>query len=220
MKPKATAAVAVIVAMTLAMKRLTIVGNAPLSRDLSAFVDQSDLVLRIGWPRTWGGESGSRFDIWVLQNGKGGRGYVESRCFLACPFRDLAREIWFPRALGLHNRIPLHPSYGGCVVDAALDDISLEILKANDLRQPWIRLDEAFYARCISQLFDLSNPDCVVLMPSTGFLAAHYVFETMPDYRLTMVGFSFEGWPGHPWTLEQAHIASLASQGRLEFIPA
>ena len=89
-----------------------------------------------------------------------------------------------------------------------------------DLRQPWIRLDEAFYGRCISQLFDLSNPDRLVLMPSTGFLAVHYVLEAMPDYRLCMVGFSFEGWPGHPWTLEQAHIASLASQGRLEFIPA
>jgi hypothetical protein len=201
------------------MSHITIVGNAPLAKDLSLFVNSSDIVVRFNWPATWAGNSGTRFDIWVIANGRGGRKFVEQQTFIDAAFKHLPGQIWFPRALGLHKSIPLNPLYGGALgVDPESEDVAREILSANELPQPYLHFNESFYSRCIRSLYDNDCPHCYIQMPSAGFMATQYVLENMPDDRLSLIGFGFEGWAGHPWELERSKIKSLANQGVLELI--
>jgi hypothetical protein len=198
---------------------ITVVGNASLSSDLSSLVNSSDVVVRFNWPATWGGDSGTRFDLWVIANGRAGRKFVSQRPFRNSAFKHLPAQIWFPRALGMHRQLPLNPAYGGALAaDPESVDVGKEILSANGLRQPCLRFDEKFYSYCIRQLYgdDFSNQ--IILMPSSGFMATQYILQSMSYDRLTLVGFGFEGWPGHPWELERSKIMTLADQGALEFI--
>lgn len=202
------------------MKRIVLVGNAELCLDYAPFVDDSDLVIRFNLPATWGAGSGKRFDIWVIANGKGGRHFARQQSFANSPFRDLAREIWFPRPLGVHRTISLDPNFGGHEHDLpAAEDAGNLILRRNHLRQPVQRFWSDFYLRCIGKLYALADAGTTVLMPSAGFLATHYVLEEQTDAEIFLIGFTFKGWAGHPWQLEENNIQSLQANGRLRLLP-
>jgi hypothetical protein len=201
--------------------RVAVVGNGAVSSDESSLVDASDLVVRFNWPATWAGNSGTPFDIWVIANGRAGRTFAVKRTFVDAPFKHLPRQIWFPRALGLHNNLPLHPAYGGALgVDAETEDVGNEILHANSLRQPCVRFDANFYSSCIRQLYGDDHSSRYILMPSAGFMATMYVLQNIPFSKLILVGFGFRGWAGHPWDLERSRIQSLEHEGALCLIPS
>jgi hypothetical protein len=201
------------------MKQVAIIGNAELQQDYADLVDSSDLVIRFNTPLSWAHKSGRRFDIWVLANGKGGQRFADAQLFRSAPYRDLPDEIWFPRPLALHRSLPLHPMYGGDRVSEGMDiDYGDSILLANNLSQPILRLDTGCYQRCFDRLYPASVANSYVLMPSAGFIVTHYVLEQMPDTHVLLIGFTFQGWPGHPWLLEQENIVAMHQQGRLQLL--
>ena len=199
------------------MRSVVIVGNAPLGEDRSALVDRSDFVVRFNVPRTWGAESGTRFDAWVLANGRAGRHFVRRAPFLDAPYRDLPREVWFPRAVEVHRE--LREAHEGDFVESlAAEDVSARILRRNRLRQPCLHFDAAFYRRCLGCLGEEGGLPDPTMIPSAGFLATRHVLERMPESRVTLIGFTFEGWPGHPWAQEARHVRGLAAAGRLTLL--
>ena len=47
-------------------------------------------------------------------------------------------------------------------------------------------------------------------MPSTGMIAYDWLLQRLkPEDTITIEGFSFEGWPGHPWAIESQLIRSM-----------
>ena len=47
-------------------------------------------------------------------------------------------------------------------------------------------------------------------MPSTGMIAYDWLLQRLkPDDHLTVAGFTFEGWPGHPWEIERELVLSV-----------
>ena len=47
-------------------------------------------------------------------------------------------------------------------------------------------------------------------MPSTGMIAYDWLLQRLkPDDYLTVAGFTFEGWPGHPWEIERGLVLSV-----------
>lgn len=200
------------------MNRVVVVGNGGISRDLSPFVDGSDFVVRFNRPASWGGLGGSRFDAWVIANGRGGCAFARQRSFADSPFRDLPSVIWFPRPLASHRQLPLDPAYGGArISDPVDDDVSLNIIESNNLRQTCLCFGKDFYLRCILKLYDLRAAQ-YVLMPSSGYIAINYVIETMPAADIFLLGFDFQGWDGHPWALEKESVRLMASQGIVTII--
>jgi hypothetical protein len=200
------------------MTEAVIVGNAALGVDRSALVDGADFVVRFNVPRTWGAESGTRFDAWVLANGRAGLHFARQALFLDAPYRDLPREIWFPRAVEVHREL-LDAHAGGFAGSLAHDDVSARILRRNRLVQPSLHFDADFYRRCLACLGEEGGLPDPTMIPSAGFLATRHVLETMPGSRVTLIGFTFEGWPGHPWAQEARHIRRLAAAGRLTLLP-
>jgi len=58
------------------------------------------------------------------------------------------------------------------------------------------------------QMLRLGMPEAA--MPSTGMIAYDWLLRQLkPDDRLTIEGFTFEGWPGHPWEIERELILSV-----------
>jgi hypothetical protein len=47
-------------------------------------------------------------------------------------------------------------------------------------------------------------------MPSTGMIAYDWLLQRLkPEDTITVEGFSFEGWAGHPWAIESRLIRSM-----------
>ena len=47
-------------------------------------------------------------------------------------------------------------------------------------------------------------------MPSTGMIAYDWLLRKLkPEDTLTVEGFTFEGWSGHPWEIESQLIRSV-----------
>jgi len=196
---------------------VVIVGNAPVTRDHAALVDGADLAVRFNVPATWGAGTGRRFDAWVIANGGAGRAFARKRPFAAAPYRDLPSEVWFSRALGVHADLrSAHPE--GRLQPRSERDWAARIVEANGLSQPWRRFDAPFYHRCLARLRETDPGLEPTLIPSAGFMAVNHVLETRPDAAVALVGFTFQGWPGHPWAVEETFMRREAAAGRLTLV--
>lgn len=191
--------------------KVVLVGNAPLTRDHSGFVDAADFVVRFNLPASWGREGGTRFDAWVIANGNGGRQFAVKRSFAEAPYRDLPSEIWFPRAVEVHRRLR-EGRAESFLSERSERDLAQRILRANRLRQRWRRFDAGFYWRCLERLGAERDP---TMVPSAGFMATNHVLERFEGGEITLVGFTFQGWEGHPWRLEEAFVQRMAAEGAL-----
>ncbi len=123
----------------------------------------------------------------------------------------------FPRAVEVHEELRARAP-DGYVKPAAERDISGRILRRNRLRQPATHFDADFYRRCLACLQEGDDPADPGMFPSAGFMALRHVLERMEGARATLIGFTFQGWKGHPWAQEAAYVRRLAGDGRLELI--
>jgi hypothetical protein len=201
------------------MMRTVIVGNAPVTRDHAALVDGGDRVVRFNVPATWDHGTGRRFDVWVIANGGAGRRFARQRPFAGAPYRALPAEIWFPRLPGVHGMLRASRP-DGLLTARSERDFAEAIVRENGLTQPWRRLDPEFYRRCLDLLRAIDAKVDPTSIPSAGFMALNQVFELWPDDAVTLVGFTFQGWPGHPWAIEETFVRRAEAAGRLTLVPS
>jgi hypothetical protein len=200
------------------VRRVVLVGNAPLTRDHSAMVDAADFVVRFNEPRSWGERGGTRFDAWVIANARGGRRFVRQRTFAEAPYRDLPAEIWFPRAAEVHGR--LRAMGAGFLREDSERDLSRRILRANGLQgRTVVRFDAAFYWSCLERLQE-DGEEGPLLIPSAGFMATNYALARFDSAAVALVGFTFQGWEGHPWRREEAFVRRMERAGTLRLLPS
>lgn len=194
--------------------KICLVGNAPLKADQSAIVDRNDMVVRFNRPRTLGGKSGEKFNIWVIANLHGGRKFYLKQRFLRAPYKNTPKQIWFPRDGSVHDELNngIHAPYE----DLSTIDCGDRIKGFNALRQPTLRFDRDFYWRCLQNL-GYSPSSAKIKIPSAGFMALCFVQERYPDAEISMVGFGFKGWHGHPWKREKRYTLSLHGKGKLHY---
>jgi hypothetical protein len=199
--------------------QVVIVGNAPVTRDHAALVDEADRVIRFNVPATWDKGTGRRFDVWVIANAAAGRFFARQRPFVAAPYRTLPTEVWFPRAVDVHRDLRVTQP-DGYLKPLAEQDFAERIMRNNGLRQPWLRFDAAFYRRCLDRLRAIDPDVDPTSIPSAGFMALNRVLETGSDAEVSLVGFTFQGWHGHPWSIEEAFVQREARAGRLTLVPS
>jgi hypothetical protein len=199
--------------------RVVLVGNAPVTRDHGPMVDAADLVVRFNEPATWANGTGRRFDVWVIANGRAGSNLAARRPFAEAPYRDLPSEIWFPVSTEVHaelrQRFP-----NGFLKPASEHDTADDILSANGLGQPARHLGADNYRRAFALLRDVDPHLQPTRVPSAGFVTAVHFLESRPEAALTLVGFTFRGWPVHPWAVEEVFVRRAAEAGRLTLLPA
>ncbi len=200
---------------------MAIIGNAPLRKDLSGFIDACDLVLRFNEGKNHGANSGRKADILCIGNsGAPARRLINNRAIRNAFFYDSMSEVWFPRDSGIHKK------YGQTAETESFltvyDDLADELIASNELSGFTIRhfsgeLNEIVFRKLKEQA--LQPFEC----PSTGFLAVEYILNEprFVGYEKVLIGFSFQGYRGHPWKAEQ-RIVQGYSESRTDFkiIPA
>lgn len=191
--------------------RMIILGNAPMQMDMSDYIDSSDLVVRFNECQNYGMGTGHKTDILCINNfGQPAEEWVKYKTISKLPFINQVSEIWFPRTESILEHRKTVP-------DRHFDqlrfrDLSADLIASNHLaNKSIVRFSDTLNAEVLSALKRLSSEE--FREPSTGILAIAHVL-TAPTYsklQKVILGFTFEGWKGHPWAGERALVESYAT---------
>lgn len=215
--------------------KVALVGNAPLGDDRGRAIDACDLVVRFNDARGFGAEAGSRVDdLFLVNRGGAPAEWLEDPALAARPAIASARRIV----------LPLHPDSvfldtrrgaGGDVHRDDADHTGALLARLARADREVLALDARHHERCCRALGLVPAPgarsgagpgdardrlpDDALHRPSTGFVALVWYLRTLPAHaRLALHGFTFEGWPGHPWRRERERVAAEALGGRIELV--
>lgn len=220
------------------MKTAVIVGNAPLKYNFSEFIDSSDCVVRFNDCKNYGGHSGNKTDILILNN-SGDPEYYRTLSDLlkprtrkeverSMPYVARANQVWFvrpPSALlsgFIRERIPDSSPFKESELrqNRHQRDLAAEIAQALCIPREKIRPLRAldFYTALWDKLLTYGTTEAVA--PSTGMLGVEMVLSDpqFGGYRKFVTGFNWEMWPGHPGELERRMITHYSDQGQLTFV--
>ncbi|MDD2662764.1 MAG: hypothetical protein PHD19_03285 [Dechloromonas sp.] len=187
--------------------RMVILGNAPMKFDMTQYVDASALVVRFNECGNYAKGTGTKADILCLNNfGKPAEQWITRKTIQKLPFISSVDEIWIPRVADilLTHRIAYKELTGDRHFDKdKFRDLSNELISSNGLGEKKIvRFSEELNKEVLDNLKSLSPVD--FREPSTGILAISHVLSEgrFSGYDKIILGFTFEGWKGHPWSGE------------------
>lgn len=200
-------------------KRLVIVGNAtnvtsgPIQpkqtiRFLNKFINQADIIIRMNNIKNIGVKGiGSRTNILAIMN-TGKPKYLMNNKFPQLILKDLEEILFVVPPEEIDSITPSKNSNHGI-------QFADKILK----HQGWCDMRASFtdYDQML-QLFEklkfISGRD---FMASTGLRVIEHVLsqQRFHDYKIYLVGFSFEGWSGHAFEAERAYVQELLDKKNL-----
>ena len=186
------------------MRKLAIVGNAPLEKGQAAIIDACEWVVRFNEWKNHRGDSGQRVDVLCVTNtGNPAEIFIRDRLIGSAPFLSHVSEIWFPRDFPAHQQQARQ--FDRTYPDRKLLDRSDEIVASNQLHEKRI---VRFSSELNQQVFAALRARSATpfLCPSTGALTIAHGLEDprFAGYEKLLFGFGFQGWHGHPWEAEKA----------------
>ena len=199
---------------------MAIIGNAPLQTDLSEFIDACDLVLRFNECRNYGIHSGRKIDILCINNtGAPARRIVDGTMIRSASYYNSISEVWFPRNAEIHRKYVQAVEPPSPLIEYV--DWTEELIVSNELAGVTTR---RFPGELYEMVFHKLKKKMLgpFVSPSTGFLAIEYVLSEprFSGYEIILIGFSFQGWVGHPWKTEHKILRGYArSRPNFRIIP-
>lgn len=194
--------------------KVALVGNGPVAQDYSAIIDSCDVVVRVNMCSTYGGNTGTRLDVLALCNT--GVAAVHVMNPRSNHFIGRAPEIWLSRNPCLYNEMRLH--FRGQMAEQFFEEYSW-VVTGPAFKGKVIRaMDYTLGATLFEKLGKLQGQPFV--MPSTGIRLLEELIQS-PDLlpqrpsMVYVVGFTHEGWPGHPWAAERALVDQYVAEGRV-----
>ena len=213
------------------MKSLVIVGSAPLHIDCLKFIDSCDCVVRFNDCKNFGGNSGTRTDILVL-NCTGGENVKAFRKLLQprsdselaeeLPFVVSASEVWFSRP----NPADLRRYYlsedvadelrSKAVFEKSIDARYRFGALVETLRIPENKIrsiTEPLYVSVWEKLTQIG--EMADQVPSTGMIGIEMLLNDprFNEYQKFICGFGWKGWSGHSWKLEKKLVKTYLKSG-------
>lgn len=198
--------------------RMIILGNAPMKFDMAQYVDASALVVRFNECGNYAKGTGTKTDILCLNNfGKPTAQWIARKTIQKLPFISRVDEIWIPRVADilLTHRIAYKKITGDRHFnEKKFRDLSAELISSNELgNKKIVRFSQELNEDVLDNLKRLSLVD--FREPSTGILAISHALsdERFAAYDKIILGFTFEGWKGHPWSGEQLLVKKYMEEG-------
>lgn len=198
-------------------RRIVIVGNGAIPQGLAATIDAADIVIRFNGCRS-AGAGGVKTDIIAVCNtGRpaldmlGGGRWKDSETVRQ------AGEIWCVRSSDVFAamRAPLAVSHPD--LDDFCDDYTdgFEAFAAATGRR--LRVIPAALHRAVDAGLAAFDPAPYVV-PSSGLVAIAHALENLAEERdrVSIAGFSHEGWEWHPFAAERRWVDALVTAGRLD----
>jgi hypothetical protein len=192
-------------------RRMIILGNAPLKKNMSDYIDASALVVRFNECKNLGRKVGMKTDFLCINNlDRPANRYIRKQLIKKLPFIDSIQEIWMPRcsSVMIENRRKIETSLN----EEEFRDKAEDIILSNSLTEKKIiHFSKELNLQVINNLSDYSSD--AFLEPSTGVLAIEYVLSEnrFNDYDKILLGFNFKGWFGHPWDAEERLLMDYAA---------
>jgi hypothetical protein len=172
--------------------RIAVVGNGPVRAEQGPVIDAHDIVIRFNYCQHYG-LGGFRTDVLVLVNrGDSARRYAYRRGSIPLPCLRQAREIWFKR--------------GPDALTPADDNYAEEIIRRRFRSRPWRYVSQEVRQYAASLLIKHGAAENKAHAPSAGFLALCQIKRHHPSARVTLFGFTHEGWEAHPWAAERSAV--------------
>jgi hypothetical protein len=207
-------------------KKIAIVGNADVSKDYSSFIDSCDAVVRLnlrhGLPALMHGRLGTKTDI-LAYAPRATRLVLEDREHVGQlrRFAEGVPRIWF---LGPRLWFGLKPR--DIIRFLARDrrlvfDTSAAMLQALQLENRQIEYFPRGFRSGVARKLHLLDGSTAKGFPSAGMLVIQRVVED-PDFepwQKYVLGFTFEGWRGHPFALERRLVETHSAKGLLQILP-
>ena len=184
---------------------IAIVGSGPIDPRHGPKIDQHEIVIRFNACQNYGA-SGLKTDVLVLVN-TGWSGKTLSRTPDAIHQGALAaaEDFWFPRHPKLINtQRRLRPIAPDAEDQDLWTDFSHELIDNHVGDRPFKYILASHYRaaqRCLEKLGSTQDFE-----PSTGFLTLYHLRRQIRPSRVTLYGFTHEGWGGHAWAAEKALI--------------
>lgn len=194
--------------------RIVVIGNAPVSINLSSTVDAMDIVVRFNFCPYYDDNTGTKTTILCSLNWGGNGADVASRApLLTLPAAAQANHIWF-----IHPRQPqLFNLWHRCFGPAWKVDHTQAIINSNQLTgKTHHHLPAKLYPQTRNALAQCGATPPI--HPTSGILCIEYLLQLRgadqpPIYAM---GFSGEGWSGHAWQAEQDLLQDRIQQGRIK----
>jgi hypothetical protein len=198
------------------MKKIVIVGNADVKADHSEFVNSCDLVVRFNLCRNYKKNTGDRVDILCLVNSwKPGRRHCKSGEVSQLCFIKSLKQVWF--------YAPPKPFWNNICAHIFKDIQALEyreyskkIIERNGLSDKHIEYTQKEIHEALHKKLQ-ANGAAKYSLPSSGMSVIEKIVsgEKYQEYKKYIVGFTYEGWSGHPWAAEKKLIDDYMASGIL-----
>ena len=204
------------------MKKIFVIGNGPVNKDYSEAIDTSDVVVRFNKMDNYNLHTGTKTDIWVQSSNKtllqrliDNPKQIESKTNLN--FRDSIKSI--------SQIIFTIPAFFPIKADSVIAqernerrNAVIEFLNYYALLEHPFKLIEfpTNYLLDINPQKWFSEHQC----PSNGYLFTRFLIDSPEylDYQIILVGFSWEGWVGHPWEFEKKYLQTMVLNKEIEIL--
>ncbi len=188
-------------------KRLVVVGNGPVGRDLSSYVDAADAVIRFNEPKASIGITGVKTDLLFVCNSGGPMQRRMKPDYLQLPTVKAAREVIFPFHPLAIQRYFRKPNLLSRLMGRRIDLTQEAIAFLGGAGKVVRILPPQFYEEGCREL-GLDEGRMKELFPSTGYFGIRYALEhfNAPEWRIEICGFSWQGWSKHAWLDERRWV--------------
>jgi hypothetical protein len=181
---------------------IAVVGNGPVSpgdNGIKYDIDAHDLVVRFNSCANYR-RTGKKTDFLVLINTPNGRRFGRQQGAIDKCALESAKEFWFPYS----------PTLIASIADqnpSRWQDVSDDLISRLVKNRPWRYIDAEIYWAAMNTLKMMgASPDKT---PSTGLLCLFYLEKHFNPCKVTLYGFTHEGWSGHAWNAEREIIDNL-----------
>lgn len=188
-------------------RTVALVGNGPDSQGFGKQIDGHDCVVRLNRADFFGA-AGTRTDVLTINNW-GDPAFSMTRG--TRPINELAlaaaQMVWLP--VPPEEMIGASSEYNFNLPWPAFADLTGEILETLVGSRPYRRFPSTIWRGLRAELGALGAKEGKV--PSTGAQTLSYIVRAWPKAKVSLFGFSHEGWAGHPWDLEATWIKGLSN---------
>ncbi|APY13515.1 hypothetical protein GJU94_00960 [Brucella sp. 10RB9214] len=199
-------------------KTLVIVGNGPLTRDLSSEIDSADYVLRFNEPRESIGMSGSKTDLLMLAtSSKQMQQWLKYPTFLNSAIFRNAQELLFAFHPAIIRQFHHRPNFLSRWLKGRRADWTTKAIEVLGAQGKEIRIMPPQFYLGVCEELGITADKMAELFPSTGFFGIWYMLRNFPQsqWNIRICGFSWQGWKHHDWSAERQWIEEKIKSGMI-----
>jgi hypothetical protein len=204
----------------MARKQLYIVGNGPITGDMSPRIDGSDFVVRFNEPKASAGMSGTKTDILFLCNaGKPMQRRLEDSSFLTSAIMKDAGQVILAYHPIIIDRYFPKPNALSRLKGRREDWTFATIMALGAIGKTSTVFPASFYMEGCREL-GLPQDKMGIVFPSTGYFGIFHILRhfSPAEWTISLCGFSWEGWKRHAWADEREWVEDKVRRGLLEVI--